>query len=350
MPGVPYPGFDCRCGSPLCRGRVTDSDWRIPELQERYDGWFSWYLQRRIVRLRRASDRNPGVFEKKCKTGDSREKKGSANTFCFSLLPYYSTSRNMVPRICQLPPNRSFFLFGPRQTGKSTLVSAAFRNNIWTRDLLLGEQYLQYSKYPELFRREALEKIEQEGIERIFIDEIQRVPLLLNEIHYLIERTDCQFLLTGSSARKLRRGGVNLLGGRAVQRQLFPFVYSEISSSFSLEQVLRFGSLPGVYGREPEVMIDILRAYTETYLKEEVQFEGLVRNLGNFSRFLDLAASQSGELVSYTTIGRECQVATRTVQSFFDILEDTLIAFRMNPWRKSCANGWSPTRSTIFLI
>lgn len=241
----------------------------------------------------------------------------------------------MVPRICQLPPNRSFFLFGPRQTGKSTLVNATFLKNIWKRDLLLSDQYLQYSKYPELFRREALEKIEREGVKRIFIDEIQRIPLLLNEVHYLIEKTGCQFLLTGSSARKLRREGVNLLAGRAVQRRLFPFVYSEIPSGFSLEEALRFGTLPPVYGQDLEVRIDILKAYSETYLREEIQFEGLIRNLGNFSRFLDLAASQSGELVSYATMGRECQVAPRTVQSYYEILEDTLIAFRMNPWRKS---------------
>jgi predicted AAA+ superfamily ATPase len=214
-------------------------------------------------------------------------------------------------------------------------VKATFTKSLWKRDLLLSDQYLQYSKYPELFRREALEKIGKEGVKRIFIDEIQRVPLLLNEIHHLIEETGCQFLLTGSSARKLRREGVNLLAGRAVQRRLFPFVYAEIASNFSLEEVLRFGSLPAVFGQEQEVKIDILKSYAEIYLKEEIQFEGLTRNLGNFSRFLDLAASQSGELLSYATIGRECQVAPRTVQSYYEILEDTLIAFRMNPWRKS---------------
>lgn len=182
---------------------------------------------------------------------------------------------------------------------------------------------------------EALEKIEKEGAERIFIDEIQRVPQLLNEVHYLIEKTGCQFLLTGSSARKLRRGGINLLAGRAVTRYLFPFIYREIANDFELEDVLSFGSLPAVYGRSRDEKIDILQAYAETYLKEEIQAESLVRNIGGFSRFIDIAASQCGALVSFSAIGRECQVPTRTVQSYYEILEDTLIGFRLLPWRKS---------------
>ncbi len=241
----------------------------------------------------------------------------------------------MITRICDIPKELSFFLFGPRQTGKSTLVDASFSDGIWKVDLLLTDQFFKYSKNPELLRREALEKIKNEGISRVFIDEVQRVPRLLNEVHFLIEKTGCQFLLTGSSARKLRRGGVNLLAGRAVQRRLFPFVYQEVADTFSLDEVLQFGSIPGVYGRPRDEMIEILNAYTETYLKEEIQAEGLVRKLGGFSRFLDIAASQSGELVSYSATGRECQVAVRTVQSYYEILEDTLIGFRLQPWRKS---------------
>jgi len=169
----------------------------------------------------------------------------------------------------------------------------------------------------------------------IFVDEIQRVPQILNEVHFLIEKTKCRFILTGSSARKLRRGGVNLLAGRAVQRRLFPFVYREIADTFSLSETLQFGTLPVLHGLSREEKIDILNAYTEMYLKEEVQAESLVRNLGGFSRFLDLAAGQSGEMVSFTAIGRECQVSTRTVQSYYEILEDTLIGFRLPSWRKS---------------
>lgn len=241
----------------------------------------------------------------------------------------------MISRICDLPADLSFFLLGPRQTGKSTLVNAAFPSGVWKIDLLMTDQFMKYSKNPDQFRREAFEKIEKNGIRKIFIDEIQRVPELLNEVHALIEQTDCQFLMTGSSARKLRKGGTNLLAGRAVQRRLFPFVYREIADTFSLDDTLRFGTLPAIYTRSPEEKIDILNSYTETYLKEEVQAEGLVRNLGGFSRFLDLAASQCGELISFTSIGRECRVATRTVQAYFEILEDTLISIRLQPWRKS---------------
>ena len=241
----------------------------------------------------------------------------------------------MITRIVQLPESLSFFLLGPRQTGKSTLIDYFFKDNTWKIDLLMTDQFLKYSKYNEQLRLEALEKIEKEGIRRIFIDEIQRIPQLLNEIHHLIEKTSCQFILTGSSARKLRRGATNLLAGRAVQRTLFPFVYEEIADTFSLLDVLQFGTLPGVYGRKIDEKIDILRAYTETYLREEIIAEGLVRNLGGFSRFLDLAASQCGELISFTSIGRECHVPTRTIQAYFEILEDTLIGLRLPPWNKS---------------
>jgi predicted AAA+ superfamily ATPase len=125
------------------------------------------------------------------------------------------------------------------------------------------------------------------------------------------------------------------LAGRAVQRRLYPFVYQEIEESFSLPEVLRFGTLPALSSRPREGKMDVLRAYTETYLKEEIQAEGVVRNLGGFSRFLDLAASQSGEMVSFSAISRDCQVPVRTVQSYYEILEDTLIGIRLEPWRKS---------------
>ena len=241
----------------------------------------------------------------------------------------------MIARLINIPKTQSFFLFGPRQTGKSTLIETTFRENIWKIDLLMTDQFLKYTKNPEQFRLESIEKIEKDAINRIFIDEIQRLPSLLNEIQWLIQNTQCQFILTGSSARKLKRGGANLLAGRAVRRNLYPFIYEEIAESFSLPDVLQFGTLPGVYGENAEAKIDILRAYAETYLKEEILAAGLVRNLGGFSRFLDLAASQSGELISYTSIGRECHLPARTVQAHYDILEDTLIGFRLSPWNKS---------------
>lgn len=241
----------------------------------------------------------------------------------------------MIKRWVELPEKTSFFLFGPRQTGKSTLIGETLKGDFWTVNLLLNEPFTKYSKYPELFRKEALQKIEKEGIKIIFIDEIQKVPVLLNEIQYLMDKKKVQFIMTGSSARKLRKGGANLLGGRAVERFLFPFIYFEIEKNCELDDLLRFGSLPSVYGKSEQEKLDLLTAYTNTYLREEIQAEGIVRNLGGFSRFLDVAASQFGELVSFSNIGRECHLPTRTVQSYYEILEDTLIGLRLDPWRKS---------------
>lgn len=241
----------------------------------------------------------------------------------------------MIHRSCNLPKKKSFFLFGPRQTGKSTLIQSIWKKNIWHIDLLHHEEFIKYAKEPDLFRKEAVQKIKKEKIVMIFVDEIQRVPLILNEVHSLMESLPCQFILTGSSARKLKRGGANLLAGRASQRFLFPFVYQEIPDEFDLEDVLRFGSLPAIYQKSKQEKIDTLTAYTETYLREEIQAEGLVRNLGGFSRFLEIAAAQSGELVDFTALGREAQLTTRTVQSYYEILEETLVGLRLTPWRKS---------------
>ncbi|MBM4278486.1 MAG: ATP-binding protein [Deltaproteobacteria bacterium] len=241
----------------------------------------------------------------------------------------------MIKRWVKLPEKTSFFLFGPRQTGKSTLIGETLEGDVWTVNLLLNEPFTKYSKYPELFRKEALPKIDKEQVKIIFIDEIQKVPSLLNEIQFLMDQKKVQFIMTGSSARKLRKGGANLLGGRAVERFLFPFIFFEIEKSFGLDDLLRFGSLPAVYGRSEQEKMDLLAAYTNTYLREEIQAEGIVRNLGGFSRFLDVAASQFGELVSFSNIGRECHLPTRTVQSYYEILEDTLIGLRLDPWRKS---------------
>ncbi len=255
--------------------------------------------------------------------------------FCLHCCGNTVQYRIMISRKQKLPPNKSFFIFGPRQTGKSTLLENCFKKNVWSVNLLFNDLFLKYSKSPELFRLEAIEKIKTEKIKTIIIDEVQRVPDLLNEVHHLIERFKVQFALSGSSARKLKRGNANLLAGRAVQRYLFPYIYEEIPDSFNLEEVLRFGTLPAVHGESVEDKIDILRTYTDTYLREEIMMEGIVRNIGAFSRFLEMAASQFGELVSFSSIGRECHISPRTVQSHYEILEDTLIGFRLQPWMKS---------------
>jgi predicted AAA+ superfamily ATPase len=241
----------------------------------------------------------------------------------------------MIHRIVDLPRTRSFFLFGPRQTGKSTLIRSTLETSSWTVDLLQSELFLRYAREPELFRREAEVKIARQKAKTIFIDEVQRLPELLNEVQLLIEKRGCRFILSGSSARKLRRGGTNLLAGRAVERHLFPFVRAEIAEAFDLEDALRFGTLPALYGKPPAEKMDILGAYANTYLREEIQQEGLVRNLGGFSRFLDVAAAQCGELVNFSAFGRECGLATRTVQAYYEILEDTLIGYRLEPWTRS---------------
>ena len=241
----------------------------------------------------------------------------------------------MLKRIIKIPDS-SFFLFGPRQTGKTTLINALFQDEVWKINLLWTDSFLKYSKNPQLFRLEAEEKIRNEKIRHIFIDEIQRVPQLLNEIHYLIETyPECQFIMTGSSARKLRRGGVNLLAGRAFERFLFPFVYQEFDEKISLDEVLKFGTLPPLLNKSGPEKAEILSAYVHTYLREEIQAEGIARNIGGFSRFLDVAAQQFTELINFSSIARDCALPVRSVQSYYEILEDTLIGFRLESWRKS---------------
>lgn len=240
----------------------------------------------------------------------------------------------MITRCLKLPTDRSFFLFGPRQTGKTTLINSVFGSDTYRVNLLLSDQFFKYSKNPALLRMEVLEK--EKSIKHVFIDEIQRVPQLLNEVQYLVDNTSLHFILSGSSARKLKRGYANLLGGRAVQRFLTPFLWSEVSADARLPHLLRFGSLPPVFLAETDTeKTDILKAYVDIYLREEIQAEGIVRQIGAFSRFLDMAASQFGEIVNYSMMARECQQAVMTVKSYYEILADTLIGFRLEPWRKS---------------
>jgi predicted AAA+ superfamily ATPase len=217
----------------------------------------------------------------------------------------------MIQRIAQLPEKQSFFLFGPRQTGKSSLVQSCFGDSAWTVSLLHTGDYTRYTKQPEQYRLDVAEKVGT-GIKRFILDEVQRIPELLNEVHALLEQfPDCQFIMLGSSARKLMRGGANLLGGRAVRRFLFPFTRQELGDAFRLDDALRFGTLPPLLSLSDGDKQDVLRAYSDTYLREEIQMEGLVRNLGGFYRFLEVAASASGEMLNFTNIARECQIQAR---------------------------------------
>lgn len=237
-------------------------------------------------------------------------------------------------RLCTLPRTRSCLLLGPRQTGKSTLVRQSLPRKSFAVDLLQHDTFLRYSKTPALFRLEVEAQIRR-GVRVFFVDEIQKIPALLDEIHGLIEAHKVRFVLTGSSARKLRRGGANLLAGRATTRRLHPLTIEEQGAVFNLERTLRLGSLPAVVAGTDRDARDLLEGYAETYLREEIQAEALVRNLGGFGRFLDVAAAENGGIVNFSAVGRDASLATRTVQEYYQILEDTLIGFRLESWRSS---------------
>jgi predicted AAA+ superfamily ATPase len=237
-------------------------------------------------------------------------------------------------RLLTLPARRSVLLLGPRQTGKSTLVRGQLPRGAWTVDLLRHDEFLRYSKAPSEFRA-AVEERCRRGTTVVFVDEVQKVPAILDEVHSLIERGGVRFILTGSSARKLRRGGANLLAGRAVSLRLHPLVVEEHGGHFDLERALRLGGLPAVVAAEDEDARVLLRDYAETYLREEIQAESLVRNLGGFARFLDVAAAQCGELLNTAAVARDAAVSVRTVSDYFQILEDTLLGFRLDAYRRS---------------
>lgn len=242
----------------------------------------------------------------------------------------------MIQRILKLPPNHSFFLFGPRQTGKSTLLKATFdpKNTLYY-DLLKSEEYLRLSANPWLFREEILSR--DPKITHVVVDEIQRIPQLLNEIHFILEgKAAPYFCLSGSSARKLKRSQANLLAGRAWTYHLYPLTHKELGALFSLEQALNLGTLPSVYlEQDEESARRTLRSYVETYLKEEIQAEALVRNLGGFLRFLTLASDENGNIINYSNIARETGTTYKTVKEHFQILEDTLIGFMLLPYSKA---------------
>ena len=245
----------------------------------------------------------------------------------------------MIKRLVNIPPQQSFFLLGARQTGKTTLVSELFRGREGrVRFISLAEEdkYFAYLKDPSRLRRELERDLQKNILDEVCIDEVQRVPALLNEVQSLIDRFSCRFILTGSSARKLKRGGANLLGGRALIRELFPLTAIELGADFDLEKALSFGTLPRVWQAESnELRRDLLDAYVRLYLREEIQAEGLVRNFPAFSRFLDVAAQHSGELLNYAAIGSDVGLPGRTIQSYFELLEETFVAIRLPPFERS---------------
>ena len=225
-------------------------------------------------------------------------------------------------------PAQSVFLFGPRGTGKSTWLRERFPQAV-CYDLLDTGEILRFNKEPQLLYRE-LATLPAESW--VIIDEVQKAPQLLNEVHRLIETNQLRFVLSGSSARKLRRGhDVNLLAGRAITTSLFPLVSAEMSFEFDLERTLLYGTLPvAVTGDNPQ---EYLRAYTETYLIQEVQAEALTRNLGAFARFLEIAARQNAQVTNFTGIARDAGINRQTVQNHFEILTDTLLGYWLPAWK-----------------
>jgi predicted AAA+ superfamily ATPase len=216
--------------------------------------------------------------------------------------------------------NESIFLWGARQTGKSTWLKMTFPDKR-TIDLLKSDDFERYNRRPALLREELSLLSENE---LVIIDEIQKVPALLDEVHWLISNHNLRFILSGSSARKLRRGGVNLLGGRAVRKQLYPFVSSE-TPNFDLIKACNNGMLPRHYLVENAA--NRLRAYVGDYLQQEIKAEALTRNLNTFSRFMEVAALSNGEVLNYNNIASECGVSAPTVKEYFSILEETLIGY-----------------------
>lgn len=239
----------------------------------------------------------------------------------------------MYKRICHidLPPGQSAFLWGARQTGKSSFLKKHFKDSVYY-DLLDTHEVIRLTKAPYLLR-EAVLALDRAALSKpIILDEIQKVPQLLNEIHWLIENTSAQFILCGSSARKLKTTATNLLGGRAWNYHFYPLVSAEIPD-FDLLRSLNHGLVPRHYLAKSHLK-DHLQAYVDIYLTDEIRNEGLARNLSGFARFLDVAGLSNGEMINYQNIARDCSIDRATVQGYYQILVDTLLGYLIYPYNK----------------
>ncbi len=233
-----------------------------------------------------------------------------------------------IKRLLKIDRNHSSFLWGARQTGKSSWIKHNFNSNeIILLDLLNTDVFAEYASRPALLRERF-----QDKNKLIVIDEIQKVPMLLDEVHWMIENKDIIFLLTGSSARKLRRGHANLLAGRALRYYLLPFSFMEVAYS-DLEKIMVSGLLPPHFLSDKP--IEPIRAYVADYLKEEIAQEAQIQKIPQFSEFLKVAAITSGELINYNNVARESGVSSKVVRSYFDILETTMLGFRIPSWKSS---------------
>ena len=247
----------------------------------------------------------------------------------------WSEDKFMLPRLLKLPKNRSLFLFGARNTGKSTLLQQVFTHekSIWINLLEPSTEELMAINPDEL---RAIVLGASPKITHVIVDEIQKVPQLLNIVHHLIETTSIHFVMSGSSARKLKQKGVNLLAGRAFVYHLFPFSFIELGKQFNLNHSLRWGLLPKIHQLDTdEERMKFLQAYTHTYLREEIWAEQFIRKLDPFRRFLEVSAQSNGKIINYANIARDVGVDDKTIKEYFSILEDTLIGFMLEPFEHS---------------
>lgn len=229
----------------------------------------------------------------------------------------------------QLPAGQSAFLWGARQAGKSSYLKSHFKQSLYI-DLLDTHELVRLTRSPSLLREEIL-ALDQAPSTPIIIDEIQKIPDLLNEVHYLIENYKLAFILCGSSARKLKTQSTNLLGGRAWIYHLYPLTFKEIPE-FNLLKALQHGLIPRHYLAETADINNHLQAYIDIYLTDEIRNEGLVRNLAAFARFLDVAGFTNGEMINASNIARDCGVDRTTVQGYYQILVDTLLGYFIYPF------------------
>lgn len=225
-------------------------------------------------------------------------------------------------------PKSSFFLFGPRGTGKSTWFKNVLKPDL-SIDLLKSSEFLELQRNPSHLEDKVAHLAENS---LILIDEVQKLPVLLNEVHRLIESHSLRFGLTGSSSRKLKNAEVNLLGGRAHTYRFFPFSFFELKNKISINEALKFGTLPIVF-KDIDLAEETLAAYVETYLKEEIKEEAAVRKIDDFSRFLEIAGQLNGHILNYENLAREAGKASNTIQAWYQILEDTLLGVRVPSFR-----------------
>jgi predicted AAA+ superfamily ATPase len=239
---------------------------------------------------------------------------------------------DIIKRVLEIsvPPRQSAFLWGPRKTGKSTYLKVTYPNSV-VYDFLQTDLFLEFSKQPSLLRERLLARNDHALDHPVILDEVQKVPQVLDEVHWLIENKGLRFILCGSSARKLKRGKANLLGGRAWRYEMFPLVTAELGD-LNLLRILNSGMIPDHYMRDGYKKA--LKAYTQDYLKEEVFDEGLTRNIPAFSRFFDAMVYSHGELMNYSNIARDCGVDSKTVREYYQILVDTLLGKMIAPFKR----------------